>query len=49
MNPPEGFQLPCSLSSHFCFLSLKDNIAHKNKMQMARRGGRKGLSGKTQV
>lgn len=30
-NPAEGFRLPPSLSSHFSFQSLRDNIAHPNK------------------
>lgn len=31
VNPDNVFQLSCSLSSHFCFQSLRDNIVHQNK------------------
>lgn len=37
-NPAEGFQLPCPLSSHFCFQSFRDNIAHQNKVNGQERG-----------
>lgn len=30
-NPDNVFQPSCSLSSHFCFQSLRDSIVHQNK------------------
>lgn len=46
MNPDNVFQLSCSLSGHFCSSLKRIILLIKIKMQMARRGGRKHLSGK---
>lgn len=42
-NPAEGFRLPCPLSSHFCFQSFRDNVAHQNKKANGQERGKERL------